>query len=219
MKRFKLPITLMLFILSCIFVFFLTKGAKPLPEKTPNELLIKNPIFPSKWESGEIIADNIVWEEVSTTNLTRSLPLLGNQIEAIRIWNNQGDNFPPRITEDIIQFDNSLQAEIYFWIHRPEVTYYNKRPNFAGYCDPEKCYSSAPVSRSIYASRSIGVCAMGNKQNCQMWYYWARYGQYLVSVIFFAPNQGLDEYNFSSITQEAEKEFLQPLLKPAINLK
>lgn len=214
MRRPKLRIILLLFVIICMFIPLLLIEGRLFGEKSPDELLVDKPIFPTKWETGEIFADHIIWEEISTKNSTGSTPLFGTLIEATRVWSDQGGIFPPTITEKIFKFDSSLQAKIYFWRYRPEIAYFNKRPNFMGFCNPDICYPREGVFESSYSDRSIIVCAMGNKQNCQMWYYWAKYGQYLISVVFFAPNQGLDDQNFYLIINEVENRFLQQISKP-----
>jgi hypothetical protein len=112
------------------------------------------------------------------------------------------------IIEDIYKYDNPITAEAYFWLYRPEIAYMHKRPNFSGLCDKSICYPKNWDFSILSADNVIAVCAMGDPQSCQMWYYWSRYGQYILSIYFFAPNQGLDEISFSDIVQKIEKVFL-----------
>lgn len=214
MRKLKFRITLLLFVIICMIISLFLIEARLFGEKSPSELLVDKPIFPTKWESGEIFADHIVWREISTKNSMQSSPLFGTVIEATRVWSDQGGIFPPKITEKIFKFDSSLKSKIYFWRYRPEIAFFNKRPNFMGFCNPDICYPRDMVLENSYSDHSIIVCAMGNKHNCQMWYYWAKYGQYLISILFFAPNQGLDDKNFYLIINEVENRFIQQITRP-----
>jgi hypothetical protein len=55
---------------------------------------------------------------------------------------------------------------------------------------------------------------MGGENSCQVFYYWARYGQYIVLVELFAPNQGADNKTFSSIVNEVDQWIYSKLNQP-----
>ena len=211
------------FILSCsisiiflsLFTFFIIR-ANSLPDRPVVELLISNPIFPSEWESAEVEAKNIEWKEIRTSISKDSDSHFNSDSESNRVWTDQGGNFPPLIIESIYKYGNPIIAEAYFWLYRPEMVYIYKRPNFSGFCDKNACYPKIWDLSSLSADNVIAVCAMGDPQSCQMWYFWSRYGQYILSVYFFAPNKGLDEISFSIIVQKIEETFLSIMVQSGV---
>ena len=58
-------------------------------------------------------------------------------------------------------------------------------PNFTYGCN--SCYLKEWNDKSAHADQEHIVCAMGGEGSCQVFYYWARYGQYIVLVELFAP--------------------------------
>ena len=123
-----------------------------------------------------------------------------------RYWSDRDLPFAsPVVSQNIYTYTSPIWAALHFWISRPEFAFRNDWPNFS---DPsvgsdEALTEFGTVSSSADSQRF--VCGMGGRNSCQKWFYWARYGQYLLLMSYFGPNTGLDIADFSKIAGEADR--------------
>ncbi|WP_116042744.1 hypothetical protein [Amycolatopsis palatopharyngis] len=80
-------------------------------------------------------------------------------------------NSDPQIAQAVYRFSSSLVADIRYWLAQP-----SHRTDYPAFAYPDEAYQSA------VADRSQTVCATGSLEKCQIWFYWARYGQFIVQL-------------------------------------
>ena len=199
---------LLLIPLVCMTVLWQSGRAKvPL-----ESLLADNPTFPSRWnaEGQTILVD---WR-VSTEVFSFKRGTFYAASSVGRIWTNGGDKISnPQISQSLFQYDNQIAAEMHYWLSQPEIAYGDDWPNFTFLDRYSNRYPSDWSYHSRFADREHVVCAMGAPESCQMWYYWARYGQYILQVEFFAPNQGMDTVPFAQVVEQLDTFVGQRLKK------
>ena len=192
----------------CLLFFGLLLILPKQPKLPPNKLLMDNPSFPTAWDSGEIPVRDIHWQK---TNKSNSSTLFSKESSmSVRIW--ESSNGGVKIDETVLLFDNSIAAYWNFWTQRPEIARLDDWPNFTYGCD--NCYFHQWTYKSAYADQEHVVCAMGKEGDCQVFYYWAKYGQYIVQIELFAPNQGADNKTLESIVSEIDKWITLKLNRP-----
>jgi len=185
-------------------IVFLITACSPHPPIPLESLLAESPQFPATWETdrGPISVDWQVGryffsqEPRYALNATQNLG---------RTWTDRGDpTGNPEVSEHIFYYDNVLTAMCYFFLLRPEIAWRRQWPNFY-FSDLHKYrYPSDWHYRSRYADGEHVVCGMGTLERCQLWFYWARYGQYLLEIRFLAPNQGIGPHLFEQIVAQVE---------------
>lgn len=176
------------------------------PEVPLDKLLVEAPNFPTDWSTGEIEVASVEWETSQDALSFEPNNAFYSQSNLMREWTDGGERaVTPRISQHIYRYNNPLKATQQFWLSRPDVAYRHRWPNFtSSKHDDFEQYPSNWDSKSSLADKENLVCAMGSPKNCQVWYYWARYGQYLLSVEFFAPNQGIDAALFFQIVTQID---------------
>ncbi len=195
-------------VLLCLGIYCLVLLSSKQVDVPLVELLVSNPVFPNNWEtdSGHL---SVNWqrssEEVSygpsqnfSFNKFYSLSNLN------RCWTNGGaETALPRICQGVFLYNSPLEAELRYWLSRPELAYDNKWPDFV--------YPSEWTYQSDLAHQEHVVCAMGRPDDCQVWFYWARYGQYILEIEFVAFKGGTRSGLFAQIVQQIDMHMAQRL--------
>jgi hypothetical protein len=170
-------------------------------------LLLNDPAFPDHWNTGYagIEFNPITWQVRRTFFDSQPDTEFFAQSSTGRTWTDGGnDMITPRISQQVFQYANVFTTVRQYWLSRPEFAYYGKWPNLAPYGHKSDRYPSKWNYHSAYANQEHLVCAMGSVEHCQLWYYWARHGQYILSIVFFAPNQGIDTELFAQIVEQID---------------
>lgn len=162
--------------------------------------------LPKNWDSGELPVQDMQWTILPQSMKTTERKFwTSNNIS--RFWaNKDAEIATPRIQESIYQYASPVIAMLAFEIFKPEIYYRYHRPNFYGFCEKEVCYPSDGLPFETHADQEHLVCAMGVPSDCQEYFYWARYGQYLVMVRYFGPNMGMDLDVFSQVIHAADQQ-------------
>jgi hypothetical protein len=125
-------------------------------------------------------------------------------------WTRNGEHGnPPVISVNGFVYSTPGRAWIHYFLSQPEIAYYNDWPNFTpGVMEDAERYPEQWAYQSTSASLETVVCALGdaNSGDCQIWYYWARYGQYLLQIRYFGPGLGISAEEFVVIVQDVEKQ-------------
>ena len=112
-------------------------------------------------------------------NNSRNSEKLGPKEDILRGWTKDGDFSYPMIVQHVLKYESPIKANQYFDTHRPEDYYSGVRDQ-----DPDKRYPKHFPYRSPYADQEHVVCGAGEPENCGFWYYWARYGQYNLLIVY-----------------------------------
>lgn len=187
-------------------VLFLTIQTSQRPEMPLVDLLASGSKFPETWQTIELGTVSINWEiahanfSIPPNTALRSDSNLGNT------WANaEQDNVPATsivIIQHLYHYPNPMKAMVHYYIARPEIAGFDDWPNFAIRDNKKNRYPQAWTYHSPYANQEHVVCGIGMPRDCSVWFYWARYGQYLMEVRFFAPNRGISEELFAEIVAE-----------------
>ena len=159
-----------------------------------DQLLLSGAAFPDRWRSDTFEVEAQWTMEAGDRSTPGELRSFAN---LARTWTPGRGS--PRITQQIYQYDSVAGAIINFWLARPEWLYGRKWPNFN---TPElrvRRYPAAWPREWVSADAARIVCAMGDLTSCQTWYFWGRYGQYVMKIEFWGPNQGMDAETFMKI--------------------
>lgn len=179
----------------------------------PHMLLATNPEFPTEWDMANVGPVRIDWDESETIINVKEDAVFGDISSAQRSWTDNGtDVTSPRIVQKVFSYNNPFIAAVYYIITQPESVRRDVWPNFSNPDNKSKRYPVKEMYESPYADSEEFVCAMGNPSKCQMWYYWARYGQYILMVTYFGPSQGVNEGLFGNIVDEIDK-LIDPTLE------
>lgn len=202
-------VALLLFVIgSLTILFFLFSLIASLrPDVSLDELLVSNPSFPTQWDSGQIPVDIGMWQQSDKTENVSIASIAPSA--ASRSWSDGG---AITVFETILRFKNPIDAYWNFKMRPPEIVRFGDWPNFNYGCN--SCYIKEWNDKSPYADQEHIVCAMGGESSCQVFYYWARHGQYIVLVELFAPNQGADNKVFASIVNEIDQWIYSKLNRP-----
>ena len=171
----------------------------------PSELLGNHLNFPTHWEGGEIAVQDIQWQINQTISVSSD-----SQFYALsssrRIWNDQDSSrsSTPQILQEVFQYNSSIRATVQYYLSRPERAYLNKWPNFISSAEESNLYPTSWKHNSFYANQNYAVCAIDKPRSCQLWFFWARYNNYLLSLQLFAPNQGTAEDTFALVAHEID---------------
>lgn len=169
-------------------------------------LLAHDPMFPRQWEAVTVPVRLADWQ-ISQTNILLAPKAKFHALsEARRVWTDNGSQLgTPAIRQYVYQYKNPVIAKLHYWLSRPEWAYYGDWPNFDRFLfnDPG-IYPSAWPAHATSADEKRVVCAVGGVESCQHWVYWGRYGQYILMVQLFAPNQGADSVVFQQVVEEID---------------
>lgn len=124
-------------------------------------------------------------------------------------WTTQGGS---TLTESVYKYPSPITATVEFWLSKPEIFYKEKFPNFSSSSNNSEKYPSFWPKNSDASQESV-VCAMGNPSSCSLWYYRARYRQYIFAVELFAPNEPMTAQDFALLTQKLVQTKGQELRK------
>ena len=201
-----------LFLLSMVFSLILLAGwgirvwQSQKPGVEPEHLLSKNPAFPTSWDTGEIDVISMDWRESKMEIRIEPDARFYAMDSAMRIWTHNGiPSSSPDIIQEVFRYENPIKAAFFYRISRPEIAFSNTWPNFSNPANRSQRYPRNDFYQSEFADQNHVVCAMGEPGSCQIWFYWARYGQYLLSVMYIGPNQGMDTDLFSNVVMEIDR--------------
>ncbi|NEE03984.1 hypothetical protein [Phytoactinopolyspora halotolerans] len=151
---------------------------------SPQDLLGADPDL-----AGPNMDDNWQLDEEQTSGAHGSY----NSDEHIRrIWSKVDGG--GRLDQTVFLYSNPVWAEGQYWLSQPRWAHSDDYPSFNSATDP---YDSAD------ADRSQMVCAAGSTESCQIWFYWARYGQYLVQIQYVGEN--IDEEKFRQLVRPVDQ--------------
>ena len=174
------------------------------------ELLVEEAELSSAWETGAQQKSDSEWQLLSQSDddVVPGGAAFSYATEAqSRSWDIADG---PIINEAVFRYRTPVLAAMQFWIARPELFYLDELPNFsAGSSDTDRYPSNWKYQPA--ADQELVVCGMGNPSRCSLWYYHVRYGQYVVSVSFFAPNEGISAEDFQRITDRVNARLRQKL--------
>ncbi|MFZ6031296.1 MAG: hypothetical protein ACOYYS_26600 [Chloroflexota bacterium] len=176
-----------------------------IKEVPPAALLLADPGFPATWQVGEETAQ-VNWQPAETANERHPEAPYAAQQSASRVWTDNGQERAAAnvwITQRVFQYKTSLEAIAWYYRNYPERVYGQQWPNFTFPENAKYRYPQAWDSRTTAAQEHV-ACAMGGFSRCQLWYYRARYGQYVLEIEFFALNRGLDEALFEEIARAVD---------------
>lgn len=212
MRRTSLTL-LVLFSLGLLGALRLGLGRRP--DVPLDRLLFNGADFPSQWQYGQSTI-KVDWE-IKRESSSYSYDRFRSNNNLGRVWASAKDPVydpasTPRIVEYMFYFDSPAKAAVQYFLSRPEFVYRDDWPNFdrAGY--RKNRYPSSLTYESPHADQEHLVCAMGSPEACQLWIYWARYGQYILDVALFAPNEGMSEQVFSEIVTQMDEHIGRQLV-------
>jgi hypothetical protein len=180
-------------------IFFLTIQRTQRPEKILMDLLPSHPTLPERWESSWQSV-SVEWKSPKAYFSAPANNAFWSDSNIGKSWTNADTSIV--VSHRIYHYPSPLRAMIQYYLSRPEVAYGNNWPNFAIRENRINRYPDAWVYQSHFADQELVVCAMGPPEECQIWFYWARYGQYLMQVRFFAPNRGISAELFAQIVAQ-----------------
>jgi len=173
------------------------------PDISPVTLLPESLSLPETWINGEIDSRLIDWQVAWTHVKISPDAQFYASTSAERGWTNSGKpTSMPKIFMGIYKYSSPIHAWLRYWLSRPEIADYGDWPNFPYHS--EQRYPASWPYRSSYADRMHITCGMGGPESCQLWYFWAQYGQYILKAQFFGPNQGMDTILFAEIVREVD---------------
>lgn len=210
MKKHYLKVFLMIVVLLSMLFYFGKQIylLKKHPIVDINSLLSEGSTFPTEWNSGELKVNNIVWEERLTKDVYDKSRLNSTNGAVMRVWFEEGEFYPPRIVQSVYSYKYPLMATFTFWRYHPRIYYKNHWPNLScKNCNNENSKPKNWDGSLFNADNEIVICGMGNPESCQLWYVWAKYGKYIISFEYYAPNQGLGETVFYQMFSEVDEEF------------
>ncbi len=160
--------------------------------------------FPTRWET-ELGIISVDWKINRTKYYSKGEAWFYASSAVERLWTDRGEaNADPLILVSIFQYENVPMAFFRYRLSSPEYAYWDDWPNFYFSSLARERYPSDWRYRSSFADEEHVVCGMGKLEKCQVWYYWARYGRYLVEVFFFAPNRGIGPDLFEQIVAQID---------------
>lgn len=166
-----------------------------------DELIPEDPSFPLGWSTGEMVASSVDWK--ISERVTRNAPdaLFGAGSSETRAWTDGGGtSATPRIWVDVLVYANPLAAWLEYSLFAPERAYRSDWPNFQYHLEDR--YPAAWPYSGGHADQQHVACGLGGPGSCQMWFYWARHGQYILSIEFFAPSRGANTELFALLVAE-----------------
>lgn len=198
---FRVLKSLYLLVVLLSFLSFLDSCGNPLSEAELESALPTQVDFPSGWET-EMGTISVDWKVSRTTYYAEGKAPFYATSAIIREWTDKGEvGEYPMISVSIFQYRNVPMAFLRYRLSKPEYAYHDW-PNFT-FPDRER-YPSTWQYHSSFADEEYAVCGMGKLKGCQVWFYWARHGRYLVEVFFFAPNQGIGPELFEKIVAQVD---------------
>jgi hypothetical protein len=188
-------------LLLSIFVVFSLDYQPKIPLKS---LLVNAPLFPTQWNNKFNGVVTVQWMLTRDTFSSQQGAGFASTANLGRTWNNGDSQSTPQIIQQIFKYRHSIVATIGYFVSKPEIIYSHKWPNFTFKGNYQHRYPSNWNYKSTRADQEHIVCAMGHLDSCQLWFYWTRYGQYILEVRFFAPNEGMDSDTFAKITEQID---------------
>lgn len=117
----------------------------------------------------------------------------------IRNWTNEGR--APTLDEAVFRYDTVREAEHAFWFDNPKWGVANKLR------DPD----AAGVPPGLTADRADGSCIGREPPGCDIWVYWARYGQYTVLFTYFDIDRGTPHETFTTHVRAVDRAVARQL--------
>jgi hypothetical protein len=170
------------------------------------DLLLDSHSFPSSWHTG-LEAVSVEWETWKAQSSLEPKYAFYSKSNLGRVWGNSSDkdDFPAQyIAQHLFYYNSPFAAARQHLLSRPEIVYGDDWPNFQLSHNKQNRYPLHWQYESPFADQEHVVCAMGSPNSCQLWFYWARYGQYVLEVRFFAANQGMNAELFTQIVVQID---------------
>jgi hypothetical protein len=214
MQAKRKAVVLLIGVLVPIFFLLVIQGSTR-PEIPLAELLASTPSFPETWSSS-MGTVSITWEIAHANFSIPPNAALRSDSNLGRTWANaEQDNMPATsivTIQQVYHYPNPMKALVHYYIARPEIAEFDNWPNFVIRDAKKNRYPQAWTYHSPYADQEHVVCGIGMPRGCSAWFYWARYGQYLMEVRFFAPSRGISQELFAEIVAEFDT-FVGPKLE------
>ncbi len=174
------------------------------PAVAPQELLLEDPRFPSRWED-EKGPVHVTWQSIASIGPTDPYPDYPADANAFRAWSDHGERLTNiSVVQGIYSYRTPIQAILSYHIVMPEFWPDSRLPNFWSDHGASRRYPADWSYKSPFADQEHVVCGMGIQEACQFWLYWSRYGPYFMKVSFFGPNQGIGPDLFQQIVSEID---------------
>jgi hypothetical protein len=93
------------------------------------------------------------------------------------------------------------------------LQYARMKPAHSDMLDVNNSESVKLVTQGRLASQEEIVCLKGTQSTCNVWYYWARYGQYIIRIRLSEPAQGTDLATFNAIIAQLDTKIQQQLAR------
>jgi len=169
-----------------------------------DELIPEDPSFPLDWSTGEMVASSVDWR--ISERVSRNAPdaPFGAASSDTRAWTDGGEaSATPRISVEVLVYANPVTAWLQYSLFPPERAYRPDWPNFQYHLE-DRFPAVWPYSGG-FADQEDVACGLGGPESCQMWFYWARHGQYILSIEFFAPSRGASTELFALVVAEFDQ--------------
>lgn len=181
---------------------------------TLSSLLLDKTNFPETWQVDEESIE-VNWQPTETITQNGPNTKYSAQQSTSRTWTDNGNKLTTanlQIDQHIFQYNTPLEAIWWYYANYPERIYAQQWPTFTF---PEQKKNRYPLSwkGSPTADQEHVVCAMGGYESCQLWFYRARYGQYILEARFFGVNMGIDEDLFEQIIYQMDTQVASTLSK------
>lgn len=136
---------------------------------------------------------------VQVDHVTSRFGDLGTATNVERIWSPKGAH-SPTIHETVFRYGNPLSARLQYARFQP-----SRRDQYPDVKEGRRGYQSKS------ADDSQTVCGTGDTNHCQIWLYWARYGQYILQIAYIADDPAIGESDFIDYFSPMEREFTHVL--------
>jgi hypothetical protein len=165
---------------TALLVYAATLEEQRRPAVPVEELLLANPVA---------VPGDPSWTLAGTRPAVDVQPVPG----VVRNWTDQGTE--PTLFESAFRYPTVAEAERAFWFDNPKWGVANKLQ------DPEP----ADVPGGLAADRAEGTCIGQEPPGCNIWVYWARYGQYTVLFTYFNVDSGVSHDAFAAHVHEVDR--------------
>jgi hypothetical protein len=198
-------------VLSLVFVFVVADVQNRRPSVSLDQLLADNPSFPMQWNSRDTLTSNINWSVSKPFVATQSFLSFPN---ALRSWSaHDSQDTQYSIEQGVANYQSTFIAWAFDALFPLEQTHREDYGNLVSDVVADDRYPSMWSYKSATADQEAIVCADGNLDSCDIWLYRARYGQYMVSVRFYARTRGSSAATFAYIVAQIDSYVSMQLSK------
>jgi hypothetical protein len=176
------------------------------PRVEIDSLLAQSPEFPTTWRTDTSVVESVDWQVAEPCFSQEPRFAFGASSNQGRTWTDGGGTAAwPGVAQRVFRYGTTVEAAWRFLISRPEIAWQNKWPNFSMPDRKPYRYSTHWDYRSRFADQEHVVCGMGVPEDCYLWFYWARYGQYLLEIRLSVPSYaGASAELFEQVVIEVE---------------